>query len=714
MESLSHIINYFMIAITIIVVAVPEGLPLAVTISLAYSVSKMKDENNLVRQLQSCEIMGGANNICSDKTGTLTQNKMEVSQLYFLNGNYSTNDFNIDFINSDNNFNVNLLCQSIAVNSEADPIFDQENDKFIQLGNVTECALIELAWKLGINYKEIRKTEKIAKIIPFSSNRKKMTTIIKRKSDGKFVCFTKGASELILEKCNKIAVENSTIEDISIKKDYIINEIINNYSKLALRTISIAYKVLEITEEKQLNELKNEEIESNMTLLAIAGIEDPIREDVPTAIIKCKKAGITVRMVTGDNLMTAKAIAMKSGILDKLSIEINQNQQAENYQIMEGKKFRELINNSGDGITIDNKEEFLKIEKELRVLARSSPEDKYLLVSGLIELNNVVAVTGDGTNDAPALKKADVGFAMGISGTEVAKDASDIILLDDKFSSIVIACKWGRNVYDSIRKFLQFQLTVNVSALFIAFVGSIFFDKSPLNAIQMLWVNLIMDTFASLALATDSPSEELLDRQPYSRKDYIINGSMWRNIFGQTFYQIFVLCIVLFLGPKIFGIQETVSQSKYDEKNLVHFTIVFQTFVFLQIFNEINCRKIDNRFNVFQGFFKNYLFLFILILTIVVQIFIVQFGGKFAQTSPLTLNQNLICILIGAFSLVVGFSIKFIPGKIFGKIKIFEEKSYEPNEIDEGIASKIRRRGSSRIMYKKSGDYSIEKKKSIS
>lgn len=315
---------------------------------------------------------------------------------------------------------------------------------------------------------------------------------------------------------------------------------------------------------------------------------------------------------------------------------------------------------------VKHEAKFAKVVSQLKVLARSQPEDKYLLVIGLIRMGEVVAVTGDGTNDAPALKNADVGFAMGKVGTEVAKEASDIILLDDNFASIITAVKWGRNIYASIRKFLQFQLTVNVVAMFMAFIGGVVLGDSPLTSVQMLWVNLIMDTFAALALATEPPTEELLKDKPHGRKDNIVTAVMWRNVFGQAVFQILVLSGLLFLGNPVFGIPTRKHDEAWTFENGVLFTMIFNTFVFMQIFNEINARKIkDKEFNVFHNFFNNPLFIIIEIVTIAVQIVLVQIGGRAIKCSPLTVNQHLFCIAIGACGLIVGVMVKFIPKRFF-------------------------------------------------
>jgi P-type Ca2+ transporter type 2B len=348
---------------------------------------------------------------------------------------------------------------------------------------------------------------------------------------------------------------------------------------------------------------------------------------------------------------------------------------------MTGKQFREavggLVTETIDEKEVDrvgNEEMFKKITDELKVLARSSPEDKYLLVTGLRALGKVVAVTGDGTNDAPALAKADVGFSMGISGTDVAKSASDIVLIDDNFCSVLTAIKYGRNVYDNVRKFLQFQLTVNCVALFIVFAGSVIFADTPLTSVQMLWVNLIMDTFAALALATEPPTTALLDRKPQSRDESIVDKNMWRNIAGQSIYQIAWLLVILIGGKDIFNLpydadtafplsmpQKPYStQAVYELNKTTNYTILFQAFVFMQIFNQINCRKLGNTLNIFENFFNNWIFIGILITTFVVQMLLVEFGGLAVRCQPLDWIQNLVCLAIGAGGLLWGLLIKLV------------------------------------------------------
>ena len=444
-------------------------------------------------------------------------------------------------------------------------------------------------------------------------------------------------------------------------------------------------------------------------MVALFGLQDPLKKGVVEAIRTCQRAGVTVRMVTGDNLDTATAIALEAGILNNEEFNPDNLMPHQKYACMTGKQFRELIklrpifNKEGKVIkeVLENRALFETIDQQLRVLARSTPEDKYTLVLGLKELNHVVAVTGDGTNDAPALKKAHVGFSMGIAGTDVAKDASAIILLDDNFASTITGIKWGRNIYGNVRKFLQFQLAVNIVALFIVFVGSVVLNDPPLTSVQMLWVNLIMDTCGALALATEPPSNDLLLDKPHPINESILNPVMYRNIIGQAFYQIVVLLTLLFFGQELFdipydsnlkGFYEQVPRDpkcadlrnpacEFDPEmdrpyvnKMIHYTIIFQAFVCMQIFNEINARKLGAKeYNVFGGFLNNPLFLLILISTMAVQYFMVEYGGASVRTIPLTIEQHLYCMLIGAGSLPWGVIVKLcLPVSLFEKIHVDE------------------------------------------
>ena len=540
----------------------PEGLPLAVIISLAYSVRKMYEEKNFVKKLASCEIMGGANNICSDKTGTLTKNEMTVTDVY-----QGATSHKIKINDPQYNYNDYFKCKKVSdLFSQSLSCNTQGN---LDEASATELAMLKMLKKFGTDFEAVREQHKGHKLIrfPFTSKRKKMSTVAENITDQENGhdkrLHSKGAAEIVLSLCEFYLDEDGNKQTLDeTKKEQFMGQI-ETYARGALRIICLAYKDLKIGEvgpnhDHQAADGFNQEVEVNggLVCLGILGIKDVIRPEVPDAVIKCQHAGIRVRMVTGDNKITAQAIAKECKISNKGDSEYACMEGPEFYNICGGlmcitcnkpspqdckcdpKKINEKVKNLA---------EFKKIWPELNVLARSRPDDKYLLVSALREVGEVVAVTGDGTNDAPAMKKADVGFAMGIAGTDVAKAAADIVLLDDNFASIVVAAKWGRNIYDNIRRFLQFQLTVNIVALISAFVGACILRESPLQPIQLLWVNLIMDSLGSLALATEPPSEKLLERAPQSRDEYIISRKMMKHLTGMGI-SIYLIFILVFAG----------------------------------------------------------------------------------------------------------------------------------------------------------------------
>uniref|UniRef100_A0AAZ3PNN5 Calcium-transporting ATPase n=1 Tax=Oncorhynchus tshawytscha TaxID=74940 RepID=A0AAZ3PNN5_ONCTS len=648
-------VKFFIIGVTVLVVAVPEGLPLAVTISLAYSVKKMMKDNNLVRHLDACETMGNATAICSDKTGTLTMNRMTVVQAYVADKHYR----NVPEPQLIPAAIMDILVLGISVNSAyTTNIMSPEKEGGLprQVGNKTECALLGFANDLKRDYQAIRNEipeEKLYKVYTFNSCRKSMSTVLKN-ADGSFRMFSKGASEILLKKCSKLLTASGETKVFRPRdREDMVKKVIEPMASEGLRTICLAYRDFPVSEGEPDWDQEND-ILTSLTCVCVVGIEDPVRPEVPDAIKKCQRAGITVRMVTGDNINTARAIATKCGIL----------QPGDEFLCMEGKEFNRRIRNEKGEI---EQERIDKIWPKLRVLARSSPTDKHTLVKGIIdstvlEQRQVVAVTGDGTNDGPALKKADVGFAMGIAGTDVAKEASDIILTDDNFSSIVKAVMWGRNVYDSISKFLQFQLTVNVVAVIVAFTGACITQDSPLKAVQMLWVNLIMDTFASLALATEPPTESLLLRKPYGRNKPLISRTMMKNILGHGVYQLIIIFTLLFVGEQIFDI-DSGRYAPLHSPPSEHYTIIFNTFVLLQLFNEINARKIHGERNVFDGIFNNLIFCSIVFGTFIIQIVIVQWGGKPFSCVGLSIDQWLWCTFLGFSSLLWGQLISSIPTK---------------------------------------------------
>uniref|UniRef100_A0AAY4BXN4 Calcium-transporting ATPase n=1 Tax=Denticeps clupeoides TaxID=299321 RepID=A0AAY4BXN4_9TELE len=682
-------VKFFIIGVTVLVVAVPEGLPLAVTISLAYSVKKMMKDNNLVRHLDACETMGNATAICSDKTGTLTMNRMTVVQVHIGDRHYRHVP-EPDFIPANI---MDLLITGIAINSAyTTKIMPPEREGALprQVGNKTECALLGFVLDLRRDYQSIRNVhpeEKLYKVYTFNSVRKSMSTVI-RNYDGGFRMYSKGASEILLKKCCKIlgATGEPRIFRPKDRAD-MVKDVIEPMACEGLRTICVAYRDFPASEGEPDWDIEAD-ILSSLTCVCVVGIEDPVRPEVPDAIKRCQRAGITVRMVTGDNINTARAIASKCGILHT----------GDDFLCLEGKEFNRRIRNEVGEIEQDRLD---KIWPKLRVLARSSPTDKHTLVKGIIdstvvEQRQVVAVTGDGTNDGPALKKADVGFAMGIAGTDVAKEASDIILTDDNFTSIVKAVMWGRNVYDSISKFLQFQLTVNVVAVIVAFTGACITQDSPLKAVQMLWVNLIMDTFASLALATEPPTESLLLRKPYGRNKPLISRTMMKNILGHAVYQLTIIFVLLFAGEQIFDIDNG-RNSPLHAPPSEHYTIVFNTFVMMQLFNEINARKIHGERNVFDGIFNNLIFCSIVFGTFIIQVltdYRLQITGAFILFCVgLTIDQWLWCVFMGMGCLLWGQLVTTIPtsrlkflmtaGHGTQKEEIPEEELEELDELDE-------------------------------
>ncbi|XP_064824010.1 plasma membrane calcium-transporting ATPase 1-like isoform X3 [Oncorhynchus masou masou] len=678
---IQYFVKFFIIGVTVLVVAVPEGLPLAVTISLAYSVKKMMKDNNLVRHLDACETMGNATTICSDKTGTLTMNRMTVVQAYLGDTHYKKVP-EPDVIKPST---LEVLVNSIAINSAyTTKILSPAKEGGLprHVGNKTECSLLGFVLELKRDYQPIRDEipeEKLYKVYTFNSSRKSMSTVLKNTDGSGFRMYSKGASEIVLRKCSRILDTNGEPRIFKPKdRDEMVKVVIEPMACDGLRTICVAYRDFP-AEAGEPNWDNEADILNELTCICVVGIEDPVRPEVPDAILKCQRAGITVRMVTGDNINTARAIATKCGILLP----------GEDFLCLEGKEFNQLIRNDQGEV---EQERLDKVWPKLRVLARSSPTDKHTLVKGImdstvLETRQVVAVTGDGTNDGPALKKADVGFAMGIAGTDVAKEASDIILTDDNFTSIVKAVMWGRNVYDSISKFLQFQLTVNVVAVIVAFTGACITQDSPLKAVQMLWVNLIMDTLASLALATEPPTESLLLRKPYGRNKPLISRTMMKNILGHAVYQLTIIFTLLFAGENIFNIDSGRNAPLHSPPS-EHYTIVFNVFVMMQLFNEINARKIHGERNVFEAIYRNPIFCSVVLGTFVLQIVIVQVGGKPFSCTALTIDQWLWCVFIGVGELLWGQLISAIPTH---HLKFLKEAGHgthkedvPENEMNEG------------------------------
>ena len=595
---------------------------MAVTLALAFATKRMTTENLLVRVLDSCETMANATVVCTDKTGTLTENVMTVVAgsvgvhakfVKNLKENMDrsdtkdppgtepasrkhANDFAIEQDDLDRILSPALRLmfnEAIAVNSTAFEDTNKETGKVEFVGSKTETALLQFAKDLEWPpYQETREKAEIVQLLPFASERKYMGAMIKK--GNKYRVYFKGASEILTRECRYHVVtgtldyppsdcetdpvETREIDDLTAEN--IANTIIF-YANQMLRTIAICYRDVDQwpPRGKDLEETPLSDLAHELTLIGITGIEDPLRPSVRDAIADAAHAGVVVKMCTGDNVLTARSIAAQCGIYTPGGV------------IMEGPVFRRL--------TPKEREE---VVPHLQVLARSSPDDKRVLVETLMSMGEVVGVTGDGTNDGPALKEANVGFSMGIAGTEVAKEASDIILMDDNFASIVSAIIWGRCVNDSVRKFLQFQISVNVVAVLITFISAVASssETSVLTAVQLLWINIIMDTFAALALATDPATRKLLDRKPDRRMAPLFTIEMMKMIFFQSIYQTFIVLLLHFAGPGFFGLAQ-------DDSSLS--TLVFNVFVWCQIFNSINCRTIDGTQNVFGGLLKNYWFI---------------------------------------------------------------------------------------------------------
>ncbi|TPX39836.1 hypothetical protein SeMB42_g04577 [Synchytrium endobioticum] len=673
--------EFFVVGITIIVVAVPEGLPLAVTISLAFSMFKMIKEKCFVRHLDASETMGEATCICTDKTGTLTENRMAVVKTYVgdkaYNGHGSAEPDAAPF--STNTFNENvrdLLSEGIAVNSTC---LIRQRDNGGQpafIGSATEGALLVFSSRLGSDHESIRENAIKADngLWTFSSSRKRMSTLVidsnviapGSNTRSKYRLHTKGASEIVLGLCKRY-VDRSGSNVLPLTGDTMASyqRIIKTWASEGLRTLALAYRDSDVPlASNDATEGEDEETpEYDLTLIGIVGIKDPVRREVPGAVAQCQRAGLVVRMVTGDNVLTACKIAKECGIF------------TENGIALEGPVFRAM-----------DVSKQLSVIPRLQVLARSSPADKHTLVTLLKEMGEVVAVTGDGTNDAPALKEADVGFAMGISGTQIAMNASDIVLLDDNFVSLVSAIKWGRNVLNCVRKFLQFQLAVNLVAVVLTFVGSMTIGTPPLNTVQLLWVNLIMDTLGALALASDEPDDDILLKPPHARTESLISKPMREYITIQLFFQLMVLLGLLLRGDDWVPYDRNFhTPDDLDEPgpSVRTTTMVFAVFVLLQVTNETMARQLNGELNIFSNIFRNKLFLLIMALIVVIQVLVIEFGGEFVGNTKLDWKEWLVCVVLALlnmpFTVISRAAIKHAQGKLFNK----REDHVSPVESDQ-------------------------------
>ncbi|KAH1209341.1 Calcium-transporting ATPase 8, plasma membrane-type [Glycine max] len=656
-DAIDGAIKIITVAVTIVVVAVPEGLPLAVTLTLAYSMRKMMADKALVRRLSACETMGSATTICSDKTGTLTMNQMTVVEAY-------AGGKKIDPPHKLESYPMlrSLLIEGVAQNTNGS-VYAPEGANDVEVsGSPTEKAILQWGIQIGMNFMAARSESSIIHVFPFNSEKKRGGVAIQT-ADCNIHIHWKGAAEIVLACCTGYVDVNDQLVGMDEEKMTFFKKAIEDMAADSLRCVAIAYRSYEKEKVPTNEELLSHWSlpEDDLILLAIVGLKDPCRPGVKQAVELCQKAGVKVKMVTGDNVKTAKAIALECGILNSYADATEPN-------IIEGKTFRGYSDAQRD-----------EIADRISVMGRSSPNDKLLLVQALRRKGHVVAVTGDGTNDAPALHEADIGLAMGIQGTEVAKESSDIIILDDNFASVVKVVRWGRSVYANIQKFIQFQLTVNVAALVINVVAAISSGDVPLNAVQLLWVNLIMDTLGALALATEPPTDHLMDRSPVGRREPLITNIMWRNLLIQAMYQVSVLLVLNFRGISILGLSHDRKAHAIKVKN----TLIFNAFVLCQIFNEFNARKPDE-FNIFKGVTRNYLFMGIIGLTVVLQIVIIEFLGKFTSTVRLNWKHWLISVVIGLIGWPLAVIGKLIPvpttpiNNVFSKFRISRKK--EPEE----------------------------------
>lgn len=592
------VLKYFMMAVTLIVMAVPEGLPMAITLSLALNMRRMLKSNNLVRKLHACETMGAVTVICTDKTGTLTQNKMQVSALELKQGDEA------------------LLDTAIALNSTA------ELNDGKPIGNPTESALLLWLDAQGKNYEELRKQVNVLKQLPFSTERKMMATLAE--VDGETYLFVKGAPEIVMKKC--------IIEDRMLRQSA---EELDEWQHKAMRTLAFAYKKVEASIMRTSRTSTAEVVAfldaNDLQLQAIAAIADPIRPDVPAAVQECRHAGIEVKVVTGDTAATALEIGKQIGVFEDEpeNIGADGSMTSLDQQMITGEQWEALSD-----------EEAYERAKDIRVMSRARPTDKQRLVAMLQKRGEVVAVTGDGTNDAPALHYAHVGLSLG-SGTSVAKEASDMTLLDDSFKSIANAVMWGRSLYRNLQRFLFFQLVVNVAALLLVLGGSVIGTEMPLTVTQILWVNLIMDTFAALALASLPPSHEVMKEKPRKASDFIINKSVG---FGILFCGI-VFFLVMFA---LLVYCERRGKGGVDVHEL---TMFFTTFVMIQFWNLFNAKALMSHHTAFRHFLKDKGMILVLVLVLVGQWIIVTFGGEMFRTTPLSLHEWL--LIIGSTSVVL-------------------------------------------------------------
>ncbi len=827
-----NILNIIMLCVSIIVVAIPEGLPLAVTLSLAFSIKKLMDKQNLVRKMHACETMGGANYICTDKTGTLTKNEMNIFKILTAKNEITLKE-TLDIENAGNldhpshettekkmredhmiyfkNENYwDILKISIALNIDGTinqleiPNINGDTEE-CETKNKTDKAFIDFLYRfkspISVERKKFINDKKYYKQIPFDSKRKRMTTFVTNPNfPTQYRLFTKGGAENVKNIC-KYYLDPDTGEKKRLVDQQLtlIKDSIDKFNKQMLRSLYICYKDITKEEYDNAENPENDSDQNELIFIAVVGIRDSLRNGVKEAVLKCQKARVNVIMITGDNIVTATAIAKDCNILgDDVNLDnitcndVEEDPDFTNIPDKRDEHIQNIMNNKPKAITgntfyqaigglicktcgeesnickcpktqaeaeqiskktglpkkqikcdtIKDKIHFIELTRNLKVMARSQPIHKYALVLGLKELDKIVAVTGDGTNDAPALSKSDVGFAM-FAGTDIAKDSSDIIIMDNNFSSLVVAIIYGRNIYDNIRKFLQFQLTVNLCACLLVFICACIGNDTPLTTIQMLWINLIMDSLGSLALATEPPYEELLDRNPTKRDESIINGKMWKHILIQSLFQLGLLLFLYLHAPKFIKEDDPVRLAENEiinfcygkmpgnthENNIIfgivtkwdnsdkllpgmteiecggyadrqdlsvafdhfvningastHLTIVFNVFVIYTLFNQINCRVINDSFNIFIRIHKNFFFPLITICELSLQVILMQFGKEAFKVTErgLTWAQWGICIGFSSLTFILSIVIKVIP------LDEYIQKILESSSKDNKVAN---------------------------
>jgi Ca2+-transporting ATPase len=673
------LLGYFVNMVIIIVVAVPEGLPMSVTVSLALAMQKMTRANSLVRQLVACETIGSATVICSDKTGTLTQNKMQVVRLCWDGQSYERVAAALPTLAPSLRAPAEWIALNAAVNSTAN--LEEKQGKLLPVGNSTEGALLQWLHDGGLAYAKLRLQWPALYQIHFSSERKRMTTVVR--IGDRLAVLAKGSPEWLMENSTHYLKADGTAQPWTADTKQAVEQQLKDAALQAMRTLAFGYAWLSADTPEHADSLHAQRgaLETDLIFAGFVAIRDPLREDVKDAIAECRQAGIEVKMITGDNVETARAIAWEIGLVDPFDTSID----TEDAVVLTSKRFNEL-----------DDEQLKQRLPRLRVLARARPLDKFRMVKLLQELGEVVAVTGDGTNDAPALKKADVGLAMGIAGTEVAKEASKIVLLDDSFATIVKAVQWGRSLYENIQRFIQFQLTINVSALTIYLLGTLLFQvEAPFTVLQLLWINVIMDTFASIALCSEPPNPSVMSQPPKKRDENIVTPAMRQTIFTTAAFFVVVMLFLLVQmkgtpwSPGWFGTREGpwsiqvggsrfiadgddlqpwrepgVSHHTFDwapgrwqVKNepadvalrsvagrevevaftVLQVSIFFSVYVFFQVWNQINCRSLTLATSGLNRLWYNPTFLAIASTVAIGQIIIVTFGGPVFNVQPLSL-----------------------------------------------------------------------------